>query len=135
MNRSAKITISVIVFAAIMIIATSLLSDPPDYSSTFYVDATWYPDEGNVKIVYNDTARATQLVTLEVLGLAETFHVSHMTSNFVETVSFDRVPSNGWRAHPVTFDITHSELGDIAIKVEIHRVGEPAPHIIYGRVR
>ena len=116
----------------ITLLIVSLLTNPVDYSSTFYVDATWYPNERNVKITYNDVTNATQNVTLEVLGLARTYHVEHTSSEFIETINFDKIPQNGWRAHPVIFDVTHLELGKINLKVEIHANGDPPTRVIYG---
>lgn len=113
-------------------LVSTLLIDGPNYSSTFYVDATWYPENGHVRITYNDVTSSTEHVTLEVLGLANTFHVEHTSSNFTENVDFEAIPNNGWRAHPIVFDIVHAELGNISIKTEVHSADQPAPSIIYG---
>ena len=86
-------------------------------------------------IVYEDMSRATDLVTLEVLGLAETLHASYDSDTFVRHVDFDGVPTNGWRAHPVVFAVTHRDLGDIIIKIQVHDKNEPAPPVIYGNAR
>lgn len=134
MVRSTRITvIAVGVVAAIAAIAATSLLEVTDYSSTFNVDATWYPESQQVIITYNDTASSTEYVALEVLGLAQTFHVTHESSSFVETVPFDDVPANGWRAHPVVFDVSHAVVGDIIIKTEIHAEDQMAPHVVYGR--
>ncbi len=132
MGRSARITIPATVFGAAMV-AVTLWLGAPDYSSTFYVDATWYPDRGQVIITYDDMASATENVTLEVLGLSDTFHTVRTSSSFVQDVRFDRVPDNGWRAHPVVFDVVHAELGSITIKTEVHDADADAPPVIYGR--
>lgn len=108
---------------------------PPDYSGTFYADAAWDPATGNVTITYADRSMATERVTLEVLGLARTLQKNYTSSNFVERVEFGGVPANGWRAHPVTFAVTHGELGEVGIKVEVHGPGEPPRRAVYSGPR
>lgn len=132
MKRSTKIVIPVVAFAVVMLFVTAWLG-APDYSSTFSVNATWHPDRGEVVIMYNDASLLTESVTLEVLGLAETFQKVRAESSFVETLEFDGVPKHGWRAHPVVFDVTHTELGNITIKTEVYGPGDPPSNTIYGK--
>lgn len=136
MARPARAALAVAAAVAAAAVAYALLQPaPPDYSGTLYADAEWNPATGNVTVTYTDRSMATERVTLEVLGLATTLQKNHTSSHFVEQVEFGSVPANGWRAHPVTFAVTHGELGEVGIKVEVHGPGEPARHTVYSGPR
>lgn len=133
--RTSRAAAAIVATATLALVAAAALVPPPDYSSTFFVDAAWHDHHGHVRILYHDMANATQSVRLEVLGLEETFQKTHYSSQFSEDVHLGGVPANGWRAHPVTFDVVHGELGRLSIKTEIHAEGDPRPPVIYGPAR
>lgn len=135
MARSTRAAAAIAVAAAAIAAYAASQPGPPDYSGTFYADAAWDPVTGNVTITYTDRSMATERVTLEVLGLATTLQKNHTSSHFVEQVKFGGVPANGWRAHPVTFAVSHAELGEVGIKVEVHGPGEPAERTVYSVLR
>lgn len=119
--------------AGIIIIAVTYQPEQNNLDEIFFVDATFYPEKGIVIVSYNDTSSKTQMVTLELLGLNETFHKTYYTSSFQETINIATQPKYGWKAHPVTLDIRHSDFGDVSIKTEVHNSGDPAPQTIYGK--
>jgi len=133
--RSARAAAAIAAVAAAVAAYAALQPGPPDYSDTLYADASWDPVTGSVTITYTDRSMATERVTLEVLGLPETLQKNHTSSHFVERVEFGGVPANGWRAHPVTFAVSHAELGEVGIKVEVHGPGEPAARTVYSGPR
>ena len=136
MARSTRVAAASAAAIAAAVAAYALAQPgPPDYSGTLHADAAWDPATGNVTITYTDASMATERVTLEVLGLERTFQRNHTSSHFVEHVEFGGVPANGWRAHPVTFAVSHGELGEVGIKVEVHGPGEPAGRTVFSGPR
>ena len=135
MNKKIIVIVSII---TIIIIAISLTSDSTldesVISQTVFVDAIYEPKNNFVKITYNDTSEKTRLVTLEILGMEETFHKEFTRSSFVETVQINSKPKYGWSTIPVVFSISHDELGKIGLKTEIYEQGESKPRIIYSRI-
>ena len=59
--------------------------------------------------------KKTNLTTLEILGMEETFHKEFSQSSFVETVQINSEPKYGWSTIPVVFSINHDEFGDIGV--------------------
>ena len=110
-------------------------SDREVLSETFFVDATYYESKGGfVEIHFEDKSENTKRVVLEILGMEESFQKTFEgVSEFTEVISFSQVPKYGWQIHPITLVIEHEELGRINLKTEIHSIGEPASHIIFGR--
>ena len=135
MNKKIIVITSII---TIIIIAISLTSDSTldesVISQTVFVDAIYEPKNNFVKITYNDTSEKTSLVTLEILGMEETFHKEFTRSSFVETVQINSKPKYGWSTIPVVFSINHDEFGKIGLKTEIYEQGESKPRIIYSKI-
>ena len=135
MNKKIIVIVSII---TIIIIAISLTSDSTldesVISQTVFVDAIYEPKNNFVKITYNDTSEKTRLVTLEILGMEETFHKEFSQSSFVETIEFNSEPKYGWPTTPVVFSINHDQFGNIGLKTEIYEQGELKPRIIYSKI-
>jgi len=133
-----KKIIAVALTIAIITIVLSTTSnsalDESTISQTIFVDAVYDPKNKIVKITYNDNSKKTNLITLEILGMEETFHKEFTRSSFVETVQINSKPKYGWSTIPVVFSISHDELGKIGLKTEIYEQGESKPRIIYSRI-
>ena len=135
MNRKIIAVASIIAIAAIVISVTSDSAlDESTISQTIFVDAIYDPKNKIVKIMYNDNSKKTNLVTLEILGMEETFHKEFARSSFVETVQINSEPKYGWSTTPVVFSINHDEFGNIGLKTEIYEQGESKPRIIYSKI-
>ena len=135
MNKKIIVAASIIAIMAIVLSVTSNSAlDEPTISQTIFVDAVYDPKNKIVKITYNDNSKKTNLITLEILGMEETFHKEFTRSSFVETVQINSKPMYGWSTIPVVFSISHDELGKIGLKTEIYEQGESKPRIIYSRI-
>ena len=135
MNRKIIAVASIIAIAAIVISVTSDSTiDESTISQTIFVDAIYDPKNKIVKIMYNDNSKKTNLATLEILGMEETFHKEFTRSSFVETVQINSEPKYGWSTTPVVFSINHDEFGKIGLKTEIYEQGESKPRIIYSKI-
>ena len=135
MNRKIIAVVSII---AIMSITLSVTSDSPldeaKISQTIIVDAIFEPKNNLVKITYDDNSRNTTLVTLEILGMDETFHKKFLQNSFIETIQINSEPKYGWSTMPVVFSVNHDEFGKIELKTEIHQMDESKPRIIYSKI-
>ena len=133
-----KKIIAVALTIAIIVIVLSATSnsalDESTISQTIFVDAVYESKSSIVKITYNDNSEKTNLVTLEILGMEETFHREYVRNSFVETVQINSEPKYGWPTTPVVFSINHDEFGKIGIKTEIYEQGESKPRIIYSKI-
>ena len=135
MNKKIIVAASIIAIIAIVLSVTSNSAlDESTISQTIFVDAVYDPKNKIVKITYNDNSKKTNLTTLEILGMEETFHKEFTRSSFVETVQINSKPKYGWSTIPVVFSISHDELGKIGLKTEIYEQGESKPRIIYSRI-
>ena len=135
MNKKIIAVALTIAIIAIMLSATSNSAlDESTISQTIFVDAVYESKSSIVKITYNDNSEKTNLVTLEILGMEETFHREYARNSFVETVQINSEPKYGWSATPVVFSINHIEFGKIGIKTEIYEQGESKPRIIYSKI-
>ena len=135
MNKKIIAVALTIAMIAIVMSATSNSAlDESTISQTIFVDAMYDPKNNIVKITYNDNSEKTNLVTLEILGMEETFHREYAQSSFVETVQINSEPKYGWSTTPVVFSINHDEFGKIGIKTEIYEQGESKPRIIYSKI-
>ena len=135
MNKKIIAVALTIAMIAIVISATSNSAlDESTISQTIFVDAVYESKSSIVKITYNDNSEKTNLVTLEILGMEETFHMEYARSSFVETVQINSEPKYGWSTTPVVFSINHDEFGKIELKTEIYGQGESKPRIIYSKI-
>ncbi len=135
MNKKIIVAASIIAIIAIVLSVTSNSAlDESTISQTIFVDAVYDPKNKIVKITYNDNSKKTNLITLEILGMEETFHKEFARNSFVETVQINSEPQYGWSTIPVVFSISHDELGKIGLKTEIYEQGESKPRIIYSRI-
>ena len=135
MNRKIIATASIIAIIAIVFTATSNSTlDKSTISKTIFVDAVYEPESEIVKITYNDNSKKTNLATLEILGMEETFHKEFSQSSFIEIVQINSEPKYGWSTIPVVFSINHNEFGEIGLKTEIYEQGELKPRIIYSKI-
>ena len=135
MNKKIIAVALTIAIIAIMLSATSNSAlDESTISQTIFVDAVYESKSSIVKITYNDNSEKTNLVTLEILGMEETFHKEFSQSSFVETVEINSEPKHGWSSTPVVFSINHDEFGKIGLKTEIYERGESKPRIIYSKI-
>ena len=135
MNKKIIVAASIIAIIAIVLSVTSNSAlDESTISQTIFVDAVYDPKNKIVKITYNDNSKKTNLITLEILGMEETFHKEFTSSSFVETVQINSEPKYGWSTIPVVFSINHDEFGKIGLKTEIYEQGESKPRIIYSKI-
>ena len=135
MNKKIIAVASIIAITAIVLSATSNSAlDESTISQTIFVDAVYEPENKIVKITYNDNSKKTNLTTLEILGMEETFHKEFSQSSFVETVQINSKPKYGWSTTPVVFSINHDEFGTIGLKTEIYEHGESKPRVIYSKI-
>ena len=137
MRMNRKITIVALIVATIVIALSVTLDSSLDesiISQTIFVDAVYDPKSSIVKITYNDNSENTNLVSLEILGMDQTFHKEFSQSSFVETVKINSEPKYGWSTTPVVFSINHDEFGKIGLKTEIYEQGESKPRIIYSKI-
>ena len=135
MNSKIIAVASIIAVIAIVLSITSNSAvDESIISQTIFVDTVYDPKNKIVKITYNDDSKNTNLVTLEILGMEETFHKEFSRSSFVETVQINSEPKYGWSTTPVVFSINHDEFGKIGLKTEIYEQGESKPRIIYSKI-
>lgn len=126
------ITLGVVTILAILFLTGTGNDDNDVLRETFQVEAVYY-DSGHVEISYLDKSGNTESVVLEILGMAESFQKTYSDSEFTEIVPFPNMPKYGWEVHPVVFQITHKELGNIQLKTEIHELGTAKPVVIYGK--
>ena len=135
MNKKIIATVSIISLTAIILsISSNSVLDESVISQTIFVDTVYEPENNLVKITYNDNSKKTNLVTLEILGMEQTFHKEFSQNSFVEIVQINSEPKYGWSTMPVVFSVNHDEFGKIGLKTEIHQQGEPKPRIIYSEI-
>jgi len=133
MNRKIIVTISIITIIAIALsIASNSTLDESIISQTIFVDTVYEPENNLVKITYNDNSKKTNLVTLEILGMEQTFHKEFSQNSFVEIIQINSEPKYGWSTMPVVFSVNHDEFGNIGLKTEIYQKDELKPRIIYS---
>ena len=134
MNKKIIATISIIALPVIILsISSNSTLDESIISQTIFVDTVYEPENNLVKITYNDNSKKTNLVTLEILGMEQTFHKEFSQNSFVETVQINSEPKYGWSTMPVVFSVNHEEFGKIELKTEIYRMDESKPRIIYSK--
>ena len=135
MNRKIIVVALIIATIAIVLSVTSDSAlDETTISQTIFVNAVYEPKSSIVKITYTDSSEKTNLVTLEILGMEQTFHKEFARNSFVETVQINSEPKYGWPSTPVVFSINHDEFGKIGIKTEIYEHDQSKPRIIYSKI-
>ena len=135
MNKKIiAVALTIAMISIVLSIASNSALDESTISQTIFVDAVYEPENKIVKITYNDNSKKTNLVTLEILGMEETFHREYARSSFVETIQINSEPKYGWSTIPVVFSINHDEFGKIELKTEIYEQGESKPRIIYSKI-
>ena len=135
MNKKIiAVALTIAIIAIVLSTTSNSALDESTISQTIFVDAVYDPKNKIVKITYNDNSKKTNLITLEILGMEETFHKEFTRSSFVETVQINSKPKYGWSTIPVVFSISHDELGKIGLKTEIYEQGESKPRIIYSKI-
>jgi hypothetical protein len=135
MNKKIIATLSIITLAVIIFsISSNSALDESIISQTIFVDTVYEPENNLVKITYNDNSKKTNLVTLEILGMEQTFHKEFSHNSFVEIVQINSEPKYGWSTMPVVFSVNHDEFGKIELKTEIYQMDESKPRIIYSKI-
>jgi hypothetical protein len=135
MNKKIIATLSIITLAVIIFsISSNSALDESIISQTIFVDTVYEPENNLVKITYNDNSKKTNLVTLEILGMEQTFHKEFSQNSFVEIIQFNSEPKYGWSTMPVVFSVNHDEFGKIGLKTEIYQMDESKPRIIYSKI-
>ena len=135
MNKKIIATLSIITLAVIIFsISSNSALDESIISQTIFVDTVYEPENNLVKITYNDNSKKTNLVTLEILGMEQTFHKEFTQNSFVETIQINSEPKYGWSTMPVVFSVNHDEFGNIGLKTEIYQDDEIKPRIIYSEI-
>jgi len=135
MNKKIIATVSIISLTAIILsISSNSVLDESVISQTIFVDTVYEPENNLVKITYNDNSKKTNLVTLEILGMKQTFHKEFSQNSFVEIVQINSEPKYGWSTMPVVFSVNHDEFGKIGLKTEIYQMDESKPRIIYSKI-
>lgn len=99
---------------------------------TFVIHAIYFENDGYAEISFNDKSNKTKYVTLEILGMPESFHKEYTASTFVEKIQLPYPPKYGWQSIPVTLSVENEEFGKIGIKTEIRSVGETPAMIIFS---
>jgi len=127
--------LSIIALTVIILsISSNSALDESIISQTIFVDTVYEPENNLVKITYNDNSKKTNLVTLEILGMEQTFHKEFSQNSFVEIVQINSEPKYGWSTMPVVFSVNHDEFGKIGLKTEIYQMDESKPRIIYSKI-
>jgi len=135
MNKKIIATLSIITLAVIIFsISSNSALDESLISQTIFVDTVYEPENNLVKITYNDNSKKTSLVTLEILGMEQTFHKEFSQNSFVEIIQINSEPKYGWSTMPVVFSVNHDEFGKIGLKTEIYQMDESKPRIIYSKI-
>ena len=135
MNKKIIATLSIITLSVItLLISSNSALDESIISQTIFVDTVYEPENNLVKITYNDNSKKTNLVTLEILGMEQTFHKEFSQNSFVEIVQINSEPKYGWSTMPVVFSVNHDEFGKIGLKTEIYQMDESKPRIIYSKI-
>jgi len=129
-----------VIFAVIIIILGFLMLinfntiDQKILKQTFVIGAVYFENDGFVEIRFHDKSNKTNHVTMEILGMSESFHKEYDSSSFVEKIILTSAPKYGWQSIPVTLLVEHEEFGKIGIKTEIRPVGENYATIIFSKL-
>ncbi|MBI2006349.1 MAG: hypothetical protein HYS75_03645 [Nitrosopumilales archaeon] len=124
----------IIIILAFLMLANSNTTDQKILKQTFVIDAVYFENDGSVEVSFRDKSNKTNHVTLEILGMPESFHKEYGSSSFVEKIILTSAPKYGWQSIPVTLLVEHEEFGKIGIKTEIRPVGENHATIIFSKL-
>jgi len=133
-----KVIISI--FSAVVVVSTIIMfinfksADHEILEQTFMIHAVYYENDGYAEISFHDKSNKTKNVTLEILGMSESFHKEFESTTFVEKIQFSSTPKYGWQSMPITLLVTHTEFGNIGIKTEIRHDGEIPAKIIFSKL-
>lgn len=99
------------------------------------IDAIYYAQNKTAVIAYVDDTGVNVTVTVEILGMADTYRREFTGPQFSTSLHFPSVPKYGWAVHPVVSEVSHPVFGDVQIKTEIREESQPAPRTIYADLR
>ena len=103
-------------------------------SENFSLDAIYDDELKTVTINFSDKTEKTTVVVMEILGMDETYQKTFVGHNFVVTIHFDTIPKYGWKIHPVTLVVNHSDLGEFGMKTEIYESDGIKPRVIFSDI-
>ena len=134
MNKKvvASIFSAAVVISSIIVFINFKSADHEILEQTFMIGAVYYENDGYAEISFQDKSNKTKNVTLEILGMSESFHKEFASPIFVEKIQFASAPKYGWQSMPITLLVDHEEFGQIGIKTEIRSVGEIPATIIFS---
>ena len=116
--------------AALFFVSTPSI-DESELSQTFFIEGTFYDSKNYVEIRFIDKSQNSESVTLEILGLEDSYQRKYsQTNEIIEIVPFSNVPKYGWKIHPITLEIKHKDFGRVNLKTEIHSENESKPDVI-----
>lgn len=110
-------------------------TDAQTAQNSIRIGAIYYEQNKTAVIAYVDDTGVPVPVTVEILGMDETYRREFTGPQFSIYVHFPSVPKYGWAAHPLVFEVGHPVFGDVQIKTEIREQGQPAPRTIYAELR
>ena len=128
------ISITIITLFAIFFFVNTSSIEKDVLSETFFVNAIYQENTGIIEITFEDKSQKTSFVTLEILGMSNSYQKLFEGSAFTEKVTFGKPPKHGWQVHPITLIIEHSEFGKIGVKTEIYEKNDPNPSVIFSRL-
>lgn len=129
-SKIPLLTMAIITALAVALIAGT--QSTRDLSDTFTVNATYMPEQGTIRISFEDSTGQSTGIVMEVLGMKQSYQRQYNTTSFVQEVAFGPPPEFGWKVHPVTFIVEHPQLGKIGIKTEVYESGGQKPPVIYS---
>ena len=109
--------------------------DAQTVQESIRIDAIYYKQNKTAVIAYVDDTGVKVPVTVEILGMADTYRREFTGPQFSTSLHFPSVPKYGWAVHPVVSEVRHPVFGDVQIKTEIREEGQPVPRTIYADLR
>ena len=128
------ISIGIIVGLLVLYLSTVDSVDKKFLSENFSLDAIYDDELKTVTINFSDKTEKTTVVVMEILGMDETYQKTFVGHNFVVIINFDSIPKYGWKIHPVTLVVNHSDLGEFGMKTEIHELDDIKPRVIFSDI-
>lgn len=122
-----------IIILSLVIFANLNSVDDKILEQTFVIGAVYFENDGYIEISFHDKSNKTKHITLEILGMPESFHKEYVAQQFEEHIQFASAPKYGWQSIPVIFLVDHDEYGNIGIKTEIRPNGEIPAKIIFSK--